>query len=81
MKVSKEIKEKMHKIANLQSQCLELSREISDYFERKGFDTELLRNGKGVSLEELDYGNDVTDEFCRAIEEGDWDFARKFEGE
>ena len=31
-----------------------------------------LRCGDGFSLEELDYGNDVTDAFCARIESGEF---------
>ncbi len=31
-------------------------------------DIEELRSGNGISLEELDYGNDITSVFCKWIE-------------
>lgn len=47
--------------------------EISDgWFIRNGFEIEELRNGDGCSLEELDYGNDITDKFCDRIESGEF---------
>lgn len=38
----------------------------------QGFDTSMqgLRCGNGYSLEELDYGNDCTDELCKSMENG-----------
>lgn len=76
MKVSKEIQKKMHKIADLHSQATVLMREVDEYFEKKGFDVEELRIGNGESLEELEYGNDITEIFCDAMESGDWDYCR-----
>ena len=64
MKVPQNIKNKMRKLAKLNNQAEQISREIDDYFIGKGFDIELLRSGDGRGLEELDYGNDATDEFC-----------------
>lgn len=55
----------MHKIAELSKKIRELSGEVDQYFIDKGFDIEELRCGNGRSLEELDYGNDITDEFCQ----------------
>lgn len=76
MKVSKKIQKKMHKLADLNNQAKRLSREIDEYFENKGFEIEVLRNDNGISLDELDYGNDITEEFCNAIENGDWDYCQ-----
>lgn len=65
IKVSKEIQRKMHKIAELSRKAKELSSEVDQYFIDKGFDIEELRCGNGRSLEELEYGNDITDKFCQ----------------
>lgn len=65
MKVSIEIQVKMHKIAELSSEVKKLSKEVDQYFIDKGFDVEELRCGNGRSLEELEYGNDITDNFCK----------------
>ena len=70
MKVSEVIKNKMRRIAKLTKEVMYLSREIDDYFINKGFDIDILRSGDGTSLDELDYGNDITDDFCKLIEEG-----------
>jgi hypothetical protein len=74
MKVSKEIQVKMHKIAELSSEVKKLSKEVDQYFIDKGFDIEELRCGNGRSLEELEYGNDITDNFCKDAAE---DFSDK----
>lgn len=63
MIVSKEIQKKMHKLAKLISQATILDREINDYFEMKGYDIDELRAGNGNTLDELNYGNDITDQF------------------
>ena len=72
MKIPKHIRDKMHKIADLHNKATELGIEIDNWFISHGFDIEELRDGSGVSLEELDYGNDVTDAFCERIENGDF---------
>lgn len=70
MKVSKEIQKKMHKLASLTAQASELAREINDYFEGKGYDIDELRAGDGKTLDELDYGNDITEEFVEDMANG-----------
>lgn len=68
MKVPQYIRRKMHRLAALSHQAAKLSREIDKWFEERGFDAEDLRKGDGNSLEELEYGTDVTDSFCETIE-------------
>lgn len=68
VKVPKYIRESMHRIADLQSKAAALSRTVDDWFVSHGFDLEELRGGDGFTLEELDYGNDVTDVLCDRIE-------------
>lgn len=72
MKIPKHIRDKMHKLAKLHYQAAELGIEIDNWFITHGFDIEELRDGSGASLEELDYGNDVTDVFCERVENGDF---------
>ena len=67
MIVSKEIQKKMHKLAKLTSQAAILDREINDYFEINGYDIDELRAGDGNTLDELNYGNDITDQFVEDI--------------
>lgn len=74
-KVPAHIKHKMHRLAKLTNQAAALDREISDFFEEKGFNIDALRCGNGASLDELAYGNDVTDELCQRIESGEFDDA------
>lgn len=70
MKVSKEIKSKMHKLASLTAQASKLDREINYYFESRGYDIDKLRSGDGTTLDELNYGNDITEQFIEDIENG-----------
>lgn len=67
MIVSKEIQKKMHKLAKLTLQAAILDREINNYFESKGYDIDELRSGDGTTLDELNYGNDITDQFVEDI--------------
>lgn len=76
MKVSKEIQNKMHRLAKLTAKASDLDREINNYFEEHGYDIDMLRSGDGESLDELNYGNDVTDEFCIRMENGDFEDCR-----
>ena len=68
MRVPKYIQDKMHRLAKLSNQAADLSREIDRFFIEKGYDIEALRSGDGISLEELEYGVDVTELICKAIE-------------
>lgn len=71
MKIPGYIRYKMHRAAKLHSEASKLTREIDEWFESRGYATEELRCGDGFSLEELDYGNDVTDILCDRIESGE----------
>lgn len=68
MKIPKEIQKKMHRACAMYVKASELMQEIDAYMESKGISPEVYRNGCGISLEELEYGNDVTDEFVRWAE-------------
>ena len=68
MRISKDIQGKMHKLAQLTSQAAMLDREINNYFESKGYDVDELRSGDGTTLDELDYGNDITATFVKDFE-------------
>ncbi|MDF2950543.1 MAG: hypothetical protein K0S18_126 [Anaerocolumna sp.] len=63
MKVSKDIQYKMHKAARLHSEANKLMEDVNDYFEKNGIDEDVLRCGNGISLEEVELGNDIVDEF------------------
>ena len=67
MRISKDIQGKMHKLAQLTSQAAMLDREINNYFESKGYDVDELRSGDGTTLDELDYGNDITATFVKDL--------------
>lgn len=77
IKIPKYIKNKMHRLAKLSLESRHLSQEIDDwFFKNYGTDErwiEALRSGSGLSLEELEYGNDITDEFCEAFERGEFE--------
>lgn len=76
MRISKNIQEKMHKLAQLTSQAAVLDKEINDYFESKGYDIDGLRSGDGTTLDELNYGNDVTEIFVNDFENGKYKYCR-----
>lgn len=76
MRISKNIQEKMHKLAQLISQAAVLDKEINDYFESKGYDIDELRSGDGTTLDELNYGNDVTEIFVNDFENGKYEYCR-----
>lgn len=71
MKVPEYIRRKMHRAAQLHAEASKLTRQIDEWFESRGYAAEDLRCGDGYSLEELDYGNDVTDILCDRIESGE----------
>ncbi len=79
MRIPKTIKRKMHRLAKLSSESRRLSGEIDDWFTQHGYNLDdatccdSLRCGSGLSLEELEYGNDITDEFCEAFENGNFE--------
>lgn len=68
MKVPKYIRDKMHRIATLHAQAIELTREVDIWLIEHGINLDDISDGNGYSLEELDYGNDVTDELCMRLE-------------
>lgn len=76
MRISKNIQEKMHKLAQLTSQAAVLDKEINDYFESKGYDIDGLCSGDGTTLDELNYGNDVTEIFVNDFENGKYEYCR-----
>ena len=57
MKVPKHIEEKMRKVVQLHQTAKEKMNDIERWLEEKGLDTSEygLRDGSGVSLDELDY--------------------------
>ena len=79
MRISKDMQGKMHKLAQLTSQAAMLDREINNYFESKGYDVDELRSGDGTTLDELDYGNDITATFVKDFENGKYEYCRNIE--
>lgn len=70
MKIPKYIKNKMHRIAELHIEADELMKEVEEYLTNRGVCIDTIRDGSGASLEELDYGNDVTELLCERLENG-----------
>ena len=68
MKVPKYIRDKMHRVARLNAVAAEEMERVELWLEKNGFDIYSLRDGGGIGLEELDYGEDITDELCERIE-------------
>lgn len=62
------IRQKMHQTATLVNRVAALSKSIEKWMVQQGLDPEDFRDGCGTSLEELEYGNDVTEELCTRIE-------------
>ena len=77
MKVSKKIQNKMHKLAKLTAQASLLDREINEYFENRGYDIDKLRAGDGTTLDELNYGNDITEVFVHDMQNGKYEKSRQ----
>ena len=72
MKIPKYIRKKMHRAAALHREASILAGQVDEWLESYGYRPEELRCGDGLSLEELDYGNDVTDAFCARLESGEF---------
>lgn len=77
IKVPLYIQKQMHKVAKLHNEARELTENIEKWLESKGVDyvsvgQGSLRSGDGQGLDELDYGNDVTDEIVERLEKGDY---------
>ena len=64
MKISKEMQKQMHIAAAIYATASKIMAGIDMYLTSKGADPEVYRVGNGISLDELEYGNDITDEFC-----------------
>lgn len=68
MRVPKYIQDKMHRVVALQRQSNALMWEIEEWLRRNGIDPYDVRDGRGDSLEELEYGNDVVFELIMRLE-------------
>lgn len=78
MKVPKYIQAKMHRLARLSSEAAQLSQSIDEYFSNREYNVDFcskksLRSGDGVGLEELELGNDITEQFVERFERGEYD--------
>lgn len=77
MDIPKHIQVKMHTAAKKFKEAHALMEEIDEWIDkhveselREAGETEPWRSGNGVSLEELEYGNDVTDQFVEWAKQG-----------
>lgn len=74
MRVPKYIQDKMHRVVALERQAAQVMFEIEEWLLRNGVTKEdldnggFLRCGDGVSLEELEYGNDITELLVEKLE-------------
>lgn len=68
MRIPNKIRSKMHLCAKHAAEAAKYDREIGEWLERHGIDVCEISSGDGESLEELMYGNDVTDAICEYIE-------------
>lgn len=67
MKISKDIVKKLNRIRNLALEQQNLCLEVTEYFEKKGFDLDKLSNGCGIGLDSVEYGECTVDEFLEFI--------------
>lgn len=74
MIVPKYIQDKMHRAASHFQAGAAIMDEVNAYFAKHGLDPEKMRVGDGYSLEEIEYGNDVTDAVCSSLEYREEDF-------
>lgn len=79
-KVPKHIRHAIHRIAELNAQAQKYMGDVEAWLDYYGFNSSTdyvddykfptpLRDGSGIGLEEFEYGVDVTDEFCKKLEE------------
>ena len=76
----------MHRLAKLSAEAKVLDKEIDDWFENNGYNTQTsmtkydlpsLRDDNGISLSELTDGNDITEEFVSLFQSGAMEHYRK----
>ena len=69
MKIPKHIRMKLRNIATYSCLVEKNMKAVETWLESNGFDIEKdgLREGSGCSLEELEYGNDISEELCERI--------------
>lgn len=61
------VRKKMHRLSDLASKMWQLSHEIEGELCGLGVSPDSLRDSSGVSLEELEFGNDITDELLEKV--------------
>lgn len=70
IKVPRNIKQSMHRVVDLNNKANDEMKKVESWLSKNGFDVEYaLRDGSGVSLEELELGVDIVDLLCDRIEE------------
>lgn len=67
--IPKHIRMKMNLITKYSNLMKYYSEQVNDWLNEKGFSDDYLRSGDGCSLEELEYGNDITESLCNKLEE------------
>jgi len=68
MKIPQYIIDDMKRAARHFSSGAAIMERVNGWFESRGFAPEELRNCDGCSLEEIEYGNDIAEEFARKME-------------
>ena len=68
IKVPASIRKKMQSAAKHFAAGGDLMAQVDEWFIDRGFDIDQLRSGDGISLEEIEYGIDISDKICFAIE-------------
>lgn len=65
MKIPIDIQKKMRRAVKLYSEANEIMKEVDLFFESKGISEDIYRCCNGISLEEIEYGNDIVDDFVK----------------
>lgn len=68
MKIPKYIADKMYRVVALEQQKHKAMNAIENWLEQHNIDPEELRDGCGIGLDELDYGNEVVELLVRRIQ-------------
>ena len=85
-KIPQHIISKMHRLAKIAAEAKILDKEINEWFEKQGYNTQIsmtpyglpsLRDDTGMSLSKLSDGNDITNEFIISFEKGDMEPCKK----
>ncbi len=68
MKIPQYIVADMHRAARHFQGGAEIMRRVDEWFISNGYDIDELRCGDGLGLEEIEYGNDITDSLIEKLE-------------